>query len=225
MIKIMVVDDDPYIRELIRLYLKNEDYGIMEAEDGEEALRLLSEASVGLVILDIMMPKMDGWELCRTIRSHYDLPVLMISAKSETVDKIKGFQVGTDDYLAKPFDPVEMIMRVKALLKRYKVSTASVIRFGELEIDGPLHEVRVNKEKMHLPPKEFDILFKLANYPNKIFTRGDLIEQIWGSDFDGDERTVDVHIKRLRDKFDDLAPSVKIVTVRGLGYRIEVAHV
>jgi len=225
MMNILIVDDDPHIRELIRLYLKNEDFRIVEAEDGEKALELLSKVPVGLVILDIMMPNMDGWELCRTVREHYDLPVLMISAKSETVDKIKGFQVGTDDYLTKPFDPVEMIMRVKALLKRYKLTAPQIIRFGELEIDWQLHEVRYNKEKIHLPPKEFELLVKLAAYPNKIFTRSDLIEQLWGHDFDGDERTVDVHINRLRNKFDELTSVIKIVTVRGLGYRIEVSDV
>jgi two-component system OmpR family response regulator len=222
MAKILIVDDDHHIRELMRVYLIGEGLEVKEASNGREALALLEIASVDLVILDIMMPFMDGWDLCRELRAHYDIPLLMVTAKGESGQKVKGFQLGTDDYMVKPFDPMELVMRVKALLKRYRIASSQTVQIGETMIDRNTLEVRVQDHKITLPLKEFELLYKLASYPSQIFTRTQLIEQIWGIDYEGDERTVDVHIKRLRERFEGLTGQFLITTIRGLGYRLEV---
>jgi two-component system, OmpR family, response regulator len=222
MTQILIVDDDPHIRELLRLLLQNEGFEIREAGDGVEALALLESAKADLVILDIMMPNMDGWTLCRELREHYDLPLLMLTAKGETMQKIKGFELGTDDYLVKPFEPLELVVRVKALLKRYRIAASQTVQIGELLLNRKTYEISVGSNSLTLPLKEFELLFKLASYPGKTFSREQLIEQIWGYDYEGDERTVDVHIKRLRERFPEEVHSFKISTVRGLGYRLEV---
>jgi len=223
MAKVLVVDDDAGIRELIRLYLSGEGLDVMEAGDGREALILLESVQVDLVVLDVMMPHMDGWELCRELRRlQPDLPLLMVTAKGETAHKVKGFQLGTDDYLVKPFDPLELVMRVKALLKRYRIAAAAAVPIGEAVIDRSTFEVRLHEQRIVLPLKEFELLYKLASYPGQIFTRAQLIEHIWGMDYEGDERTVDVHVKRLRERFEPLGAAFAITTVRGLGYRLEV---
>ena len=221
MSKILIVDDDPYIRELARVFLKDEGYDIFEASDGLEALSKLESTRVDLVVLDIMMPNMDGWELCRQLKEFYDLPVLMLTAKGETSQKLKGFELGTDDYLVKPFEPLELAARVKALLKRYRIATSQSIQIGELHMDRKTFEVTVNGSNITLPLKEFELLFKLASYPGRTFSRDQLIEDIWGYDFDGNERTLDVHINRLRERFPEEENSFKITTIRGLGYRLE----
>jgi two-component system OmpR family response regulator len=222
MAKILIVDDDPNIRELISVYLIGEGFDVKEACNGLEALSLLETVQVDLVILDIMMPLMDGWELCRELRIRYDIPLLIVTAKGESGQKVKGFQLGTDDYLVKPFDAMELVMRVKALLKRYRIASSKTVQIGEIVIDSKALEVRVKDQKIMLPLKEFELLFKLASYPGQIFTRTQLIEQIWGIDYEGDERTVDVHIKRLRERFEDITGQFIISTIRGLGYRLEV---
>lgn len=223
MTRIMVVDDDADIRELIRVYLAREGLTVMQASNGQEALNMLETTPADLVVLDIMMPLMDGWELCRELRAQYaDLPLLMVTAKSESVHKVKGFQLGTDDYLVKPFDPVELVMRVKALLKRYRINASQTITLGNVIIDRTAFEVRLQDQRLALPLKEFELLYKLASYPAQIFTRTQLIEQIWGMDYEGDDRTVDVHIKRLRERFESLTEEFRITTIRGLGYRLEV---
>jgi DNA-binding response OmpR family regulator len=224
MVRVMVVDDDSHIRKLIRLYLRNEGFDIVEAENGEEALACLESTPIDLVILDIMMPKKDGWDLCLEIRESWDIPILMVTAKGESQEKIKGFQLGTDDYVVKPFDPLELMMRVKALLKRYKIASEQFISIGDIDLDYRSYGMRVGKRLIHLPVKEFELLFKLASYPGQIFTRSQLIEQIWGMDYEGNERTVDVHIKRLRQRLAMYTSAIQIVTVRGLGYRLEVVH-
>lgn len=224
MAKILVVDDDPHIRELITLYLRREGFETLEAENGLAALEIVETTTVDLVVLDIMMPEMDGWELCRELRAHFDMPLLMVTAKGEAAQRIKGFQLGTDDYLVKPFDPFELILRVKALLRRYKIASSEMLQLGEVIINRKTLEVIIKAKKLTLPLKEFEVLFKLASYPSQIFTRDQLIEQIWGLDYEGDDRTVDVHIKRLRDKLAGETSSFRIVTIRGLGYRLEVLH-
>lgn len=221
-INILTVDDDVNIRKLVRLYLVKEGYRVLEASDGEEALMVLEAEKVDLMILDLMMPRLDGWELAESVKKYMDIPIIMISAKGESRDKIKGFQLGTDDYLVKPFDPVELVMRVKALLKRYNIATSQVIQFQDVVIDRNNYEVRINGNEMKLPLKEFELIFRLASNPGQIFTRDQLIEQIWGINYEGDERTVDVHIKRLRERFAHVADVFRIATVRGLGYRLEV---
>ncbi|MCZ8513288.1 response regulator transcription factor [Paenibacillus filicis] len=223
MAKILLVDDDSYIRELMRVSLQGEGFTLTEAANGREALELLERAPADLVVLDLMMPLMDGWELCRELRRLYpDLPLLMVTAKSETADKVKGFQLGTDDYLVKPFDPPELVVRVKALLKRYRIASSQIIRLGEIELNRTSFEVLQGTERMTIPLKEFELLFKLAAHPNQIFTRNQLIEQIWGLDYAGDDRTVDVHIKRLRERFPEESAGFSIRTIRGLGYKLEV---
>jgi len=222
MSKILIVDDDPHIRELSRVFLKNEGYDTCEASDGLQALSLLETTRVDLVVLDIMMPNLDGWELCRQLKEIYDFPVLMLTAKGETRQKLKGFDLGADDYLVKPFEPLELVARVKALLKRYRIAISQAIQVGELVMDRKTFEVKVDGQSLTLPLKEFELLFKLASYPGRTFSRDHLIEDIWGYDFEGNERTLDVHINRLRERFPEAEHSFKITTIRGLGYRLEM---
>lgn len=224
MTKIMVVDDDPHIRQLVKVFLSKEGFSILEAEDGEEALALLEEQQIDLIILDVMMPNMDGWELCRELRDYYSdsFPILMLTAKGETKQKVKGFNLGVDDYLVKPFDPIELVARVKVLLKRYLISISNKLQIGNIELDRSTYGLTGDQKQVTLPPKEFEILFKLAVHPGKTFSREQLIEDIWGYDYDGDERTVDVHIKRLRQRLANINVTFSITTIRGLGYRLEV---
>jgi two-component system, OmpR family, response regulator len=222
MSKILVVDDDPHILELVRVFLRNEGFEVVEAVDGMEALSRLDSIKVDLAVIDVMMPNMDGWELCQELKATFDIPVLMLTAKGETSQKLKGFQLGTDDYLVKPFEPLELVARVKALLKRYHIAASQRIQIGELTMDGKTFEVKVNGESLTLPLKEFELLFKLASYPGRTFSREQLIEDIWGYDFVGTDRTLDVHIHRLRERFPEEKHSFKITTIRGLGYRLEI---
>lgn len=222
MTKLLLVDDDPHIRELVRVFLSKEGFEVLEAGDGVEALEVLESATPDLVILDIMMPHMDGWQLARELREHYDFPVLMLTAVGETSNKIRGFELGADDYLVKPFEPLELVVRVKALLKRYRIATSQTVQAGMLELNRKTYEVSLDGKSMTLPLKEFELLFKLASYPGKTFSREQLIEQIWGYDFEGNERTVDVHINRLRERFPEERCFFRISTIRGLGYRLEV---
>ncbi|MDY0395547.1 response regulator transcription factor [Virgibacillus halophilus] len=221
MAKILIVDDDVHIRELIKLLLRDEGFDVYEASDGVEALAMLESIKADMVILDIMMPNMDGWELCQELRVFYDFPLLMLTAKRETSQKLKGFDMGTDDYLVKPFEPLELVARVKALLKRYQITMSQQVKLGDIVLKRRTFEAICKNQPVDLPLKEFELLFLLANYPGKTFTREQLIETIWGYDYEGDERTVDVHIKRLRDRFSD-KHGFQISTVRGLGYRLEL---
>ncbi len=223
MAKILIVDDDPHIRELIRVILAKEGLSIVEAEDGEVAMTLLEQDKMDLIILDIMMPNMDGWTFCREVRTYYTdtMPILMLTAKGETTQKVKGFDLGADDYLVKPFAPAELLARVKALLKRYQITLSNRIVIGDVTIDRDSYKVFIGAEEITLPLKEFELLFKLATHQKKTFSREQLIEDIWGFDYEGDERTVDVHIKRLRQRFSQEECPFKIITIRGLGYRLE----
>jgi len=223
MSKILIVDDDPHIRELIRVYLQKEGFDTCEAADGVTALSTLATTRVDMVILDVMMPNMDGWELCSQIRQYDDTPLLMLTAKGETNDKVRGFQLGTDDYLVKPFEPLELIARVKALLKRYRIATSQTVQIGDLCMNRKTYEVTAHSERLTLPLKEFELLFKLASNLGRTLSRDQLIEDIWGYDFEGNERTLDVHINRLRERFPEHHYSFRIKTIRGLGYRVEVA--
>ncbi|WP_286910520.1 response regulator transcription factor [Clostridium sp. UBA1652] len=222
MSKILIVDDDPYIRELVKVLLKNEGFDILEASDGIEALIEIQKEKVNIAVIDIMMPNMDGWDLCKEIRKYYDIPILMLTAKGDITQKVKGFELGTDDYMVKPFEPLELVARVKALLKRYLITASEIIEVGELSINHKTYEVTDRGENLNLPLKEFELLFKLGSYPGRTFSRDELIEDIWGYDFEGNERTLDVHVNRLRERFPENEYSFKIKTIRGLGYRIEV---
>jgi DNA-binding response OmpR family regulator len=219
---ILVADDDANIRELVCLFLRNDGFNTVEAADGKEALSVYAVAPVDLVVLDIMMPIMDGWALCKELRrANPDLPLLMLTARGETWEKVKGFELGTDDYLTKPFDPLELTVRVKSLLKRYRIGSTQTIQFGDVTLDRQTYKVMKGTETLALPLKEFELLYKLAETPGQVYTREQLIDQIWGLDYTGDDRTIDVHIKRLRERF-LTTQEFRIETVRGLGYRLEV---
>lgn len=224
MTKLLVVDDDAHIRELVKVFLQNEGLEVIEAIDGVDALSKLDTEKVDMVVMDIMMPNMDGWALCEEIRSfNTDLPILILTAKGETSQKIKGFHLGTDDYLVKPFEPAELIVRVKSILKRYRISLSQVVEAGNVKLNRLTHEVAMNGETILLRLKEFELLFTLASYVGKTFSREQLIEEIWGYDYEGDERTVDVHIKRIRERFPQETSGFVIRTIRGLGYRLELS--
>lgn len=223
MIKLLVVDDEEHIRELIKVFLQNEGFSVLEAVDGVDALSKLESEKVDMVIMDIMMPNMDGWELCKEIRMYKeDLPILMLTAKGETAQKVKGFNLGSDDYMVKPFEPAELIVRVKSILKRYRISLSQTVEVGHLQMNRNTYELVYLDENITLRLKEFELLFALASYPGKTFSREQLIEEIWGFDYEGDERTVDVHIKRLRERFPEEKSGFTIRTIRGLGYRLEL---
>ncbi|MFZ4201900.1 response regulator transcription factor [Lysinibacillus sp. NPDC056220] len=224
MTKLLMVDDDAHIRELVRVFLQNEGLEVIEATDGVDALSKLASEKVDMVIMDIMMPKMDGWALCEEIRSyHTDLPILMLTANGETAQKVKGFHLGTDDYLVKPFEPAELIVRVKSILKRYRIALSQVVEAGNVKLNRHTLEVDLNGEIIVLRLKEFELLFTLASYVGKTFSREQLIEEILGYDYEGDERTIDVHIKRIRERFPQEISGFAIRTLRGLGYRLELA--
>lgn len=221
MFHILVVDDNDSIRKLMTTYLVRDGYHVFAASDGIEALAVLEKEKIDLMIADIMMPNMDGFALTNDLRaSNYNFPILMVTAKDSFEDKKKGFSVGTDDYMVKPIDFDEMLLRVAALLRRAKISNEHRIMIGDVTLDYDTLTVTTKSETVLLPKKEFYLLFQLLSYPQKIFTRQDLMSEIWGFDNETDERTVDVHIKRLREKFDSLE-EFKIVTVRGLGYKVE----
>ncbi|WP_088831286.1 response regulator transcription factor [Paenibacillus tyrfis] len=222
MAKILVVDDDPHIRRLIKMIMRGEGFEVLEAADGAKAMRTLEAIKADLVILDIMMPGMDGWELCRELREHYDLPLLMLTALGDTEQKVKGFDLGTDDYLVKPFESRELVARVKALLKRYRIAASQIVQVGRVQLNQKAYEVTEDGIGQTLPLKEFELLFRLASYPGQTFSREQLIELIWGCNFEGNERTVDVHVNRLRDRFPPERCGFRIRTLRGLGYRLEV---
>ena len=206
--KILVVDDEEHIRELIRFYLDKEGFSVAEAETGQKALEILENEYIDLAIVDIMMPVMDGFQLVEEMKEFKDIPVIMLTAKSH-------------DYVTKPFDPDELLARVKTILKRYSINSQNIVQIKDVIFDGDKYEIRYHDETIHLPLKQFELAFELAKNPNQIFTREQLIEKIWGMDYDGFDRTVDVHIKRIRENLGHL-PGFKVVTVRGLGYKIEV---
>ncbi|WP_330949657.1 response regulator transcription factor [Virgibacillus sp. MG-45] len=224
MITILIVDDDPHIRELLRFYLQREGYKTTEAADGVEAEACLEKENIHLALVDIMMPNKDGFALCETIRSYYDIPVMMITAKGEISDKEKAFVAGTDDYIVKPFEPKEVLFRIKALLRRFHMINEEIIHIGNIVIDRKSYEVEANGKTMILPLKEFELLTQLAHYPGQLFSREQLIELVWGNDYTGNDRTVDVHIKRLRERFSPHVHGFSIMTVRGLGYKVEVVE-
>ncbi|WP_307254921.1 response regulator transcription factor [Croceifilum oryzae] len=222
MIHILIADDDAHICELIRFHLQKEGLNVWEAGDGETAIEILEKQQIHLAIIDLMMPRKNGYELCKEIRDFYDIPVIMLTAKDQLQDKEKGFECGTDDYIVKPFEPREVLFRVKALLRRYSMVHSDVITIGETMIDRKSYEVRCKGNSIILPLKEFELLSQLASYPNRVFTRDELIQLVWGYDFVGDVRTIDVHIKRLRERFEAKTDDFTIKTVRGIGYKMEV---
>lgn len=219
---ILVVDDDSQILDLVTIQLTQAGYTVIQARNGQEALEKLQETIPDLAVVDVMMPGMDGFTLTKKIRSEVDIPVLLLTAKGELEDKEKGFLAGSDDYVVKPFEPKELLFRIQAILRRYDKALDLLIDAGPLKINRQSYEVSVGKKVLLLPLKEFELLSVLASRLNHVFERDYLIERVWGYDYEGDEQTLNVHIKRLRDKLSKLTKDVKIITVRGVGYKIEV---
>ncbi|WP_338452991.1 response regulator transcription factor [Niallia oryzisoli] len=223
MVTILVADDDINILKLLTIYLTEQGYKVLQAKDGSEALEVLKKSTCDLAVVDVMMPFMDGYVLTKEIRKQYDIPVILLTAKNQIEDKELGFQAGTDDYLVKPFEPKELSFRIKALLRRYDYPAAEpILRIGNTTINKMSYEVQIGNQTFLLPLKEFELLYFLMYNPKQVFSREHLIEQIWGLEFQGDERTVDVHIKRLRERFSKVTDDFQIKTVRGVGYSLEV---
>ena len=226
--KILVVDDDNNICELLRLYLTKEGYQVTTANDGEEGLEKFNQLKPDMVLLDVMMPKMDGLEVCRRIRKLGNTPVMMLTAKGETFDKVLGLELGADDYMVKPFDTKEVVARIKAVLRRCTAattqteSTEGVIEFDNLRLDMNSYELRVKGKVVEAPPKELELLNCLASHPNRVYTRDQLLDEVWGFEYYGDSRTIDVHVKRLREKLAGASDKWELKTVWGVGYKFEV---
>ena len=224
--KILIVDDDANICELLRLYLEKDGVDTVVANDGEQAVEYASKYSPDLILLDIMLPKLDGWQVCREIRKTSETPIIMLTAKGETFDKILGLELGADDYVSKPFDTKEVIARIKAVLRRTndsdKGSQISEVRYDKLRINLTNYELEVNGVKIDTPPKELELIYHLASNPNRVYTRDQLLDEVWGFDYYGDSRTVDVHVKRLREKLENVSDEWSLKTVWGVGYKFEV---
>lgn len=221
---VMVVDDDINICELQRLYLEKENFKVTVSHNGRKAVEIFKATAPDIVILDIMLPGMDGWEVCREIRKVSAIPIIMLSAKDETFNKVLGLELGADDYMVKPFEPKELIARIRAVLRRYEKQeegTLQVVLPG-LVISKSNYTVKIDGNDIEIPPKELELLFFLSANPNKVFTREQLLENVWGFDYYGDTRTVDVHIKRIREKIESDEKKWKIKTVWGVGYKFEV---
>ena len=223
--KVLIADDDSNISELIKVYFEKDGFKTVTARNGKEAVELFKSEAPSIVILDVMMPEMDGWQVCREIRRVSNIPIIMLTAKGETFDKVLGLELGADDYMVKPFDPKELIARVKAVLRRSEtkeVSAEKELVFPNLTINLTNYELKINGNITEVPPKELELLYFLASNPNRVFTREQLLEQVWGFDYFGDSRTVDVHIKRLREKLEGAEANWQLKTVWGVGYKFEV---
>ena len=223
--KIMVVDDDPNIRELVRLYLEKEGFEVTCAERGDEAVKMFRASPPNLMLLDVMLPGMDGWQVCREVRKISNRPIIMLTAKDETFDKVLGLELGADDYIVKPFDMKELVARIKAVIRRFQAADApeKELVFPGLTINISQYTVTYMGKPLEMPPREIELLYFLASHPGMVFTREQLLEQVWGYDYFGDSRTVDVHVKRLREKLsggEELGWQIK--TVWGVGYKFEV---
>ena len=222
--KILVVDDDLNICELLRLYLTKEGYNVVIANDGQSAVTTFQEESPSLVLLDIMLPKLDGWQVCREIRKFSETPIIMLTAKGEVFDRVLGLELGADDYVVKPFDTKEIVARIKAVLRRSASSATEEIKevhYDKLSINLTNYELKVGGVQIDTPPKEMELIFHLAKNPNRVFTRDQLLDEVWGYDYFGDSRTVDVHVKRLREKLEGASDKWELRTVWGVGYKFE----
>ena len=223
--KILIIEDDANIAELIRLYVERDGFETVLAPDGGKGLSAFEQTSPDLVLLDIMLPVLDGWGVLREIRAVSKTPVIMLTAKGETFDKVSGLEMGADDYMTKPFEPKELLARIHAVLRRTEGGTATAARrlsFDKLEIDMDSFELTVDGKKVEAPPKEMELLFHLASSPNRVYTRNQLLDEVWGFDYFGDSRTVDVHIKRLREKLEGVSDQWSLKTVWGVGYKFEL---
>ena len=225
-VSVLIVEDDRNIAELLQLYLEKEGYAITVAHDGGKGLEKFRAIKPDLVLLDVMMPVMDGWAVCKAIRAEYQTPIIMLTAKGETDDKVAGLKSGADDYITKPFEMKEVLARIEAVLRRSGNAAAEPklrrLVFDRLIIDMDAFELTVDGKKVDTPPKEMELLFYLASSPNRVYTRNQLLDEVWGFDYFGDSRTVDVHIKRLREKLEGVSDSWSVKTVWGVGYKFEV---
>ncbi len=223
--KVLVVDDDQNICDLLRMYLEKEGYSVIISNDGKEAVVKFNALNPDIVLLDIMLPSMDGRQVCREIRKNSNVPIIMISAKNETFDKVLGLELGADDYISKPFDTKEVIARIKAIARRMGSNASEPetkeVRYDKLVVNMTRYELRVNDKVLDTPPKELVLLFYLASNPNHVYTRDQLLDEVWGFEYYGDSRTIDVHIKRLREKLQDVSPHWALKTVWGVGYKFE----
>ena len=220
--KVLVVDDDNNICDLIEIYLQKEGYKVFKAHNGKDALKIFGEKQIDIIVLDVMMPQMDGYEVLKELRKGATVPVLMLTAKGETFDRVLGLELGADDYMVKPFEPKELVARIRAVLRRYKPQTQKrAIEFTNLIIDADSYIVNYNNREVEMPPKEFELIYFLGSNPNKVFTRDQLLYEVWGYDYPGDSRTVDVHVKRIREKLGE-DNEWQIKTVWGVGYKFEV---
>ncbi len=224
--KILVIDDDANICELLRIFLEKENYEVRLASDGIEGVSMFKQFDPDLVLLDIMLPKKDGWQVCREIREVSQKPIIMITAKGEIFDKVLGLELGADDFIVKPFDMKEVSARVKAVLRRYSTSGKDAgdetVRFENIEINIQKYELKINSKVVEIPPKELQLLYFLASNYNRVFTRDQLLDKVWGFDYLGDSRTVDVHVKRLREKLEGVSDKWVLKTVWGVGYKFEL---
>ena len=223
---ILIIDDDENIAGLIALYLNKEGYDTAECYSGIEGLKKFNDGSFDLIVLDVMLPQMDGYEVLREVRRNSKVPVIMLTAKGETIDKVLGLELGADDYLVKPFEPKELVARIKAVIRRYGVvveeTSSNVLQFPNLVINMDDFNIKYFGDRLELPPKELELLFYLANNPNRVFTRDQLLDKIWGYEYIGETRTVDVHVKRLREKLNREGNGWEIKTVWGVGYKFSL---
>ena len=224
--KVLVSDDDKNICELLRLYLVKEGFQVVLAGDGEEALARFSAENPDIILLDVMMPRLDGWQVCREIRKKSECPIIMITAKGETFDKVLGLELGADDYVVKPFETKEIVARIKAVLRRTGKSAAEndikEVSYDKLVVNMTKYELKVDGKVVDTPPKELELLYHLASNPNRVYTRDQLLDEVWGFEYYGDSRTVDVHVKRLREKLEGVSDKWTLKTVWGVGYKFEV---
>lgn len=220
--KILIVEDEANIRELLRLYLEREGYTVLEAENGVEGIKKWKSDKPDMLLLDVMMPVMDGWAVCREIRAESDVPIIMLTAKGETADRVSGLEMGADDYIVKPLEMPEVIARVRAVFRRMAPDDApEKLSFDNLVIDKQAYNLVIKGKRVDAPPKEIELLYFLASSPNRVFTRAQLLDDVWGFDYFGDTRTVDVHVKRLREKLEGVSDKWELKTVWGVGYKFE----
>ena len=220
--KILIVEDEANIRELLRLYLEREGYTVLEAENGVEGIKKWKSDKPDMLLLDVMMPVMDGWEVCKEIRAESDVPIIMLTAKGETADRVSGLEMGADDYIVKPLEMPEVIARVRAVFRRIAPDDApEKLTFDNLVIDKQADDLVIKGKRVDAPPKEIELLYFLASNPNRVFTRAQLLDEVWGFDYFGDTRTVDVHVKRLREKLEGVSDKWEVKTVWGVGYKFE----
>lgn len=220
--KILIVEDEANIRELLRLYLECEGYTVLEAENGVEGIKKWKSDKPDMLLLDVMMPVMDGWAVCKEIRAESDVPIIMLTAKGETADRVSGLEMGADDYIVKPLEMPEVIARVRAVFRRMAPDDApEKLSFDNLVIDKQAYDLVIKGKRVDAPPKEIELLYFLASSPNRVFTRAQLLDDVWGFDYFGDTRTVDVHVKRLREKLEGVSDKWELKTVWGVGYKFE----